>query len=635
MTPFSLPPLPPHRGASRLLQVLPDPVLLLTGLEDAPSGPSFQVELNAAARRLLGELPPGQDWSTLFSPELAAALREAVAGAQTGETVHRSADGWHVTACPADEGVWLYLRSDPAQERQIRRELERSEQRYRSLVQATSQIVWNADTDGRFTTRQEQWEAFTGQTPQEYFGDGWIEAIHPDDREHTLRDWHEAVQTRQPYETHHRLRRHDGVYVPMHVRGAGVWDEEGQLKEWVGTHTDNSLQQAAQQALHTLNNDLQNRVVARTQELSEVSQFMALLLTSAGEGIFGLDAEGRNTFVNPAASRLLGYSVAEMLGQPSHELLHHTHADGSPYPAHECPIFKTLKDGQQRRIESDVFWHKSGQPVPISYVVTATLGDDGQPSGAVVMFQDITEQLRSRAELEAAIESLRQSNTELEQFAYVASHDLQEPLRTLGSYAELLGRRYQGQLDERADQYITYMLGAVGRMRSLIQDLLAFSRVGRNGLSPEPTDLDSLMRETARNVEATLETTGGTLTWDTPGSVLGQPSLLIQLLTNLVGNALKFTRPGVPPVVRVTARQVGGEQRIEIQDNGIGIEAEYHERVFTIFQRLHLRETYEGNGIGLAIARKIVTAHGGHLTLESVPGQGSTFTVTLPAAPQT
>lgn len=635
MTPFSLPSLPPHRGASRLLQVLPDPVVLLTGLEDAPSGPSFQVELNAAARRLLGTLPPGQDWSTLFTPELAAALREAVAGAQAGATVHRFADGWHATACPAEGGIWLYLRSDPAQERQIRRELERSEQRYRSLVQATSQIVWNADTEGRFTTRQEQWEAFTGQTPREYSGNGWIEAIHPDDRAHTLRDWQEAVQSQQPYETHHRLRRHDGVYVPMHVRGAGVWDEEGRLKEWVGTHTDNSLQQAAEEALQHLNADLKDRVLARTQELSEVSRFMALLLTSAGEGIFGLDAEGRNTFVNPAASRLLGYSVSEMLGQPSHELLHHTRADGTPYPVHDCPICLTLKDGQQRRVESDVFWDKSGQPVPISYVVTATLGEDGQPGGAVVMFQDITEQLRSRAELEAAIESLRQSNTELEQFAYVASHDLQEPLRTLGSYAELLGRRYQGQLDERADQYITYMLGAVGRMRSLIQDLLAFSRVGRSGLNPEPTTLDSLMQETARNVEGTLQTTGGTLTWDTPGRVLGQPSLLVQLLTNLVANGLKFSRPGVPPVVRVTAREVGGEQRIEIQDNGIGIESEYHERVFTIFQRLYLRETYEGNGIGLAIARKIVTAHGGSLTLESVPEQGSTFIVTLPAAPTT
>lgn len=237
----------------------------------------------------------------------------------------------------------------------------------------------------------------------------------------------------------------------------------------------------------------------------------------------------------------------------------------------------------------------------------------------------------SARSLERTNASLQRSNRELERFAYVASHDLQEPLRTLGSYAELLARRYQGQLDARADQYIAFMLDAVERMRSLIQDLLAFSRVGRNELELSEVTLDSLMQQTARNVEAALESSGGALTWDTPGTALAQPSLLVQLLTNLVSNGLKFARPGVPPAVEVVSSIVGNEQRIEVRDNGIGIGSEYHERVFTIFQRLHLREDYPGNGIGLAIARKIVAAHGGSLTLKSQPGEGSTFIISLPA----
>ncbi|MFB0638593.1 PAS domain-containing sensor histidine kinase [Deinococcus radiodurans] len=541
-----------------------------------------------------------------------------------GALARRPADPW-------PPGVLLVLRDETAEQR-VREELRRSEQRYRSLVQASAQIVWSASHDGEFRVSQPQWEAFTGQPPREHLGGGWLQAVHPDDREATLAAWDQAIERNEAYEVRHRLRRHDGVYVPMLARAVQVGGEAGQTPpEWIGTHSDVTLQDAAERALQTLNADLQLQVAEQTQEIGQVSRFMALLLTSAGEGIFGLDRDGNNTFVNPAASELLGYSVSELLGQPSHAKLHHHHADGTPHLLSECPISQTLRDGQQRRVEADVFWHRDGHPVPVAYVVTPTLDERGEVEGAVVMFQDVSEQVRAHAELEDALHHLQLTNADLEQFAYVASHDLQEPLRTLGSYAELLARRYQGQLDARADQYIAFMLDAVERMRSLIQDLLAFSRVGRNELELSEVTLDSLMQQTARNVEAALESSGGALTWDTPGTALAQPSLLVQLLTNLVSNGLKFARPGVPPAVEVVSSIVGNEQRIEVRDNGIGIGSEYHERVFTIFQRLHLREDYPGNGIGLAIARKIVAAHGGSLTLKSQPGEGSTFIISLPA----
>ena len=541
-----------------------------------------------------------------------------------GALARRPADPW-------PPGVLTVLRDETAEQR-VREELRRSEQRYRSLVQASAQIVWSASHDGEFRVSQPQWEAFTGQPPREHLGGGWLQAVHPDDREATLAAWDQAIERNEAYEVRHRLRRHDGVYVPMLARAVQVGGEEGQAPpEWIGTHSDVTLQDATERALQTLNTNLQLQVAEQTQTLGEVSRFMALLLTSAGEGIFGLDRDGNNTFVNPAASELLGYSVSELLGESSHAKLHHHHADGTPHLLSECPISQTLRDGQQRRVEADVFWHRDGHAVPVAYVVTPTLDERGEVEGAVVMFQDVSEQVRAHAELEDALHHLQLTNADLEQFAYVASHDLQEPLRTLGSYAELLARRYQGQLDARADQYIAFMLDAVERMRSLIQDLLAFSRVGRNELELGEVTLDSLMQQTARNVEAALESSGGALTWDTPGTALAQPSLLVQLLTNLVSNGLKFARPGVPPAVEVVSSIVGNEQRIEVRDNGIGIGSEYHERVFTIFQRLHLREEYPGNGIGLAIARKIVAAHGGSLTLKSQPGEGSTFIISLPA----
>lgn len=388
------------------------------------------------------------------------------------------------------------------------------------------------------------------------------------------------------------------------------------------------------QARDPLNATLEQRVQERTQALAQVTRFSTLLLTAAGEGIFGLDLQGRTTFSNPAASRILGYSIERMIGTEQHALIHHHHEDGRVFPAEACPIWHTLQDGQTRRVEQDVFWHAQGRAVPVAYVVTPTLNDQGAPSGAVVMFQDVTERRRAQQELRDAMAELERSNERLEQFAYVVSHDLQEPLRTLGSYTELLVRRHRGELGERGDQYLEFMQGAVTRMRSLIQDLLAFARVGQSDL-PDDTQVLSLKvlaLQGAANVEGALQASGGELELHLAHQVLGHPTLLTQLLTNLISNGLKFHRAGEPPHVIVRSRQQGGIVQVSVQDNGIGIAPEHHERVFTIFQRLHERGAFPGNGIGLAICRKIVEHHGGRLWLDSAPGQGSTFTFTLPAA---
>ncbi|WP_034386419.1 PAS domain S-box protein [Deinococcus sp. YIM 77859] len=523
--------------------------------------------------------------------------------------------------------------ADVTEERRLRQQIVHSEERYRSLVEATSQIVWVTRPDGALLGPQPTWSAFTGQTEDEYGGTGWLSAVHPDDRAATLSAWQRAVETRTPYQTEYRLRRADGCYVPMQARGVAVTNPDGSVREWVGVNQDLSALKAAEDHLRALNASLEERVAERTRELSDLTRFSTLLLTAAGEGIFGLDTAGRTTFANPAAARILGYSIERMIGTQQHALIHHHHADGRVYPVEACPIHQTLRDGQPRRREGEVFWHAQGHPIPVAYVVSPTHDPAGQVTGAVVMFQDVTERLRAQAALEDAIANLERSNQELEQFAYVASHDLQEPLRTVGSYADLLARRYRGRLDPRADQYLDFMQDAVGRMRSLIQDLLGFARVGRAGTEPQPVALEEVLAQAAQNVQGTLEETGGRLTWNVPYTVWGHAGLLVQLFTNLIGNGLKFHREAVPPEVSVTAELEGTRVKIEVRDNGIGIAPEYHERVFAIFQRLNRREAYPGNGIGLAICRKIVEGHGGSLSLTSTPGQGTTFHLTLPLPP--
>jgi len=233
-------------------------------------------------------------------------------------------------------------------------------------------------------------------------------------------------------------------------------------------------------------------------------------------------------------------------------------------------------------------------------------------------------------QLDAQTRDLERSNAELEQFAYVASHDLQEPLRKVASFCQLLEQRYKGQLDERADQYIEFAVDGAKRMQQLINDLLAFSRVGRMGDTPQPIDLGETARRALANLDATVVETGAKIDVGPLPTVNGEASLLTALFQNLIANALKF-HGEQPPEVRLTAERDNGEWTISCSDNGIGIDPEYAERVFVIFQRLHAKDEYAGTGIGLAMCRKIVEHHGGRIWLDPGAGPGTTFRFTLPA----
>jgi signal transduction histidine kinase len=237
------------------------------------------------------------------------------------------------------------------------------------------------------------------------------------------------------------------------------------------------------------------------------------------------------------------------------------------------------------------------------------------------------EETNRRLQLNA--EELQRSNRDLEQFAYVASHDLQEPLRKVASFCQLLQRRYAGQMDARADQYIGFAVDGAERMQRLINDLLAFSRIGRLTSGFKRVDLDKVLPEVTSQLEARAGD-DAEITWDDLPVVEGEEPLLTTLFVNLIGNSLKFRRPDTPPVVRVSAARDGDEWTFNVRDNGIGIEAEFADKVFVIFQRLHPRDAYEGTGIGLAIVKKIVEYHGGRIWLDTTVEQGASIWFALP-----
>jgi signal transduction histidine kinase len=235
----------------------------------------------------------------------------------------------------------------------------------------------------------------------------------------------------------------------------------------------------------------------------------------------------------------------------------------------------------------------------------------------------------AREQLAAQAEELARSNADLEQFAYVASHDLQEPLRKVTSFCQLLQRRYADELDERANQYIEFAVDGAKRMQQLINDLLAFSRVGRTTEEFVEVDLDDALDRALRNLESAIEDVGAEVVRTALPTVQGDPSLLAALFQNVVGNAIKF-RSDAPPRVAISAEEVDGQWSFRVADNGIGIDEAYADRVFVIFQRLHAKETYPGTGIGLALCKKIVEFHGGHIWLDTAVEQGTAVCWTLP-----
>jgi PAS domain S-box-containing protein len=389
---------------------------------------------------------------------------------------------------------------------------------------------------------------------------------------------------------------------------------------------------------------LEREITQRGQaekQLERLQRQNQLILDSAGEGIYGLDKNGRITFVNPAAAAILGWTAEELIGGLAHAMLHHTKPNGMPYPVEECPIDTAFKDGTVHHADNEVFWHQDGTSFPVEYVSTPMREGD-EVVGAVVTFKDITErkqvdtEIRQlNTELEQRVErrtaELKRSNAELEQFAYVAAHDLQEPLRKVVSYTQLLGELYQGKLDKDADEFIGYAVDGAQRMQRLIQDLLEYSRVGRKEHELKPTNSELVLQAVLANLQGTIEGSGAVVTHDSLPTVRADEAQMIRLLQNLIGNGIKFCKEKTPRV-HIKAVERGEEWVFSVRDNGIGIDPQFADRIFVIFQRLHTRAEYPGTGIGLAICRKIVERHGGKIWMESQPGQGSVFFFTLPTA---
>lgn len=349
------------------------------------------------------------------------------------------------------------------------------------------------------------------------------------------------------------------------------------------------------------------------------------LLESAPDAILIVDHDGRIVLLNCMAESMLGYERSELMGKPVEILMPERFRNGH-LPKRQA----YFTDSHTRPMGSglELFaQHKLGHEIPVEISLSPLQTDSGKLVTAVI--RDITERQLARKALELHTLELERSNAELEQFAYVASHDLQEPLRMVASYAQLLGRRYRDKLDSDADEFIEYIVDGATRMQALINDLLTYSRIGTRGQEFTETDMNAVLNTALGNLQLAIEDNHAVITHDALPTVHGDASQLVQLLQNLIGNALKF-HGDAPPVIHIGAQASEHEIVFSVADQGIGIEPQYIERIFLLFQRLHGKKDYPGTGIGLAICKKIVERHHGKIWIKSEPGKGSTFYFSLP-----
>ena len=492
------------------------------------------------------------------------------------------------------------IAEDITRRREAEESVRCSEERYRSLVAATSSVVWTASPDGQFVTPQLSWARYTGQPWEQQSGWGWTKMLPPEDAHRVREKWEEALAGQGYFQMTGRLWSQAARgFRSFEARAVPLRNRDGSIREWVGTLVD----------------------VDERKKAEEEQQKFKFLADNANDAYLLANRSSQIVYANRVASELLGYDHDELMQMtlPQIERGH----DGARFDE----LFSQPKDTRTAPYES-VYERKSGGwlPVEISVSRLQYLGEDF----IFAVARDISERKAVEQSLRNYAEELARSNQELEQFAYVSSHDLKEPLRMVTVYVQMLQNHLQGKLDDRASEYLGYAVQGSRRMLALINDLLAYSRLGRETSPFETVSCDENVTAALQNLRTAIEESGAQVEVSPMPEVYGNAGQITQLFQNLIANAIKF-RGGQPPVIKVSAQKSDGEWLFSVADNGIGIQPRYLERIFVIFQRLHTAQKYPGTGIGLSICKKIVENHGGRIWVESNVGEGSVFHFTLPA----
>ena len=492
--------------------------------------------------------------------------------------------------------------------------LSETENIYRLMVETMNEAGVAVSPDGTIVFANNRFSQMLGLELDHIVGRGISDFVASDHREAMMSLLSEAVGGQADGRI--SLVAEDGTSLPLHFWANSFKTMEESLLCLVGT--DLTQLEASKGTIQYLR--------GQRQALAESEARFRSIFEQAAVGIKMIDRKGNILQANQKLCEIVEYERDELQRMTVADITHPDDHDN------DSDMIAAMAAGE---IESYAvekrFVKKSGSAVPVR--ITSSLVHGVGDVWRIAIVEDTTLQKEAERGLTQALEELKRSNYDLEQFAYVASHDLQEPLRMVGSFMDLLRQRYHGQIDERANQYIEFALDGVSRMRQLIDDLLAYGRVDRMGRKLEPTTVRSALQRAIANLRASIEQSGARITYDTMPTAMADRAQLAQLFQNLLSNAMKFRRADVVPEIHVGARRQNGRWVIWVQDNGIGLPPEHRERVFMLFQRLHSRDQYPGTGMGLAICKRIAERHGGDIWVESETDKGSTFYFTLAEVP--
>jgi PAS domain S-box-containing protein len=449
--------------------------------------------------------------------------------------------------------------------------------------------------------------------------------------------WNAGAEKLRGYKAEEIIGRNFSCFFPLHDIERGRPEEMLRVTAANGRHEEQGMRvrkdgsqflaSVTLTALHDAAGGLVgfSKISHDLRESKESEAKYRGLLEAAPDAMVVVNQSGEIVLLNVQAEKQFGYRRDELLGQRVKNIIPEGFAERLVADA-----LRSDEDALAQQIGTGIELcarRKDGSEFPIEIMLSPLESAEGILVTAAI--RDITRRKRSEAYLLQKVEELNRSNVELGQFAYIASHDLQEPLRMVASYTQLLSRRYKGKLDSDADEFIAFAVDGASRMQRLIQDLLSYSRVGTRGSDLVETSSEQALEQSLINLRGAIEESGALVTHDRLPPVMADEMQLIQLFQNLIGNAIKYQNPGVPKI-HVSAVKNGGKRwTFSVQDNGLGIDPQYFERIFGMFQRLHKRQEFAGTGIGLAICKKIVERHGGSISVESQPEHGSTFRFAL------
>jgi PAS domain S-box-containing protein len=595
----------------------------------------------------LQEIPTLADWAERAYGERKELVKETIdnpysidAKVREGEFTIRTRSGemrtWDFSSAPLgqlSDGRRLVISTalDITDRKWAEQALRYGEARYRSLIEATSQITWTTNPEGELFTQQLGWENFTGQNFEAYKGWGWLTAIHPEDQPATAHAWTTAVESHTIFSFEHRIRRNDGEYRHMQVRGIPVFEEDGSVREWVGAHSDITEQKQYEEALR----DSQEQFKATFEQ--------------AAVGIAHVDLDGRWIRVNQKLCEIVGYSAAELRDRTFQDLTHPDDLKADLAYVQQLIAGKVETYSIEKR-----YFHKSGQIVWVE--LTASLvrkpveehqdldSELRTPQYFISVIEEINDRKQDQATLQArsrelsnfngllaqAAVLLDERNQELDRFVHIVSHDLKAPLRAISNLSQWIEEDLDGQLPPENQQQMALLRDRVSRMEAMINGLLDYARAGRTDAVIEPVPVAELLAEVVDSL-APPKTFSIEIVPEMP-TLQTKRLLLSQVFANLISNGIKHhDRPD--GFIRISSQDQGSFYEFAVADDGSGIAPEQHDKIFTIFQTVNPQNNPDSSGIGLSIVKKIVETEEGTIRLESEMGKGTIFYFTWPKDP--